>query len=55
MSFVTDKGEARSVKFKDGIYSTSDEDEITALDSVAELEVHPISFAPKSNTKSKES
>lgn len=55
VGFVTSKGEAKSVKFKNGAYTTSNEDEIAALDAVAELESHPVSFAPKSNTKSKES
>lgn len=49
MSFVTSKGEAKTVTFKDGRYTTSDEDEIAALDAVAELKDHPISFAPKSS------
>lgn len=33
--------------FKDGTYTTADLDEIAVLDAVAELEDHPVSFAPK--------
>jgi hypothetical protein len=48
VSFITAAGEAKSVTFKDGKYTTTNEDEIAALDAVAELEEHPVSFAPKS-------
>jgi uncharacterized protein with FMN-binding domain len=47
VSFVTSTGESKRVKFKDGAYTTSNEEEIAALDACAELKSHPISFAPK--------
>ena len=52
VGFVTPRGEAKTIKFsKGGSYTTSDDDEITALDAVAELKAHPISFAPKFSAK----
>jgi hypothetical protein len=52
VSFVTSAGESRSVKFdKSGKYTTSKDDEIAALDACAELESHPISFAPKTKER----
>lgn len=48
VGFVTPRGEARSLKFsKAGTYTTSDEDEIAALDAVASAESSSIGFAPK--------
>lgn len=32
---------------KDGTYTATDSAEIAVLDALAELEVHPIGFAPK--------
>jgi hypothetical protein len=52
VSFVTSAGEAKRLKFDaKGHYTTSKEDEIAALDSCAELESHPIGFAPKSKER----
>lgn len=48
VSFVTAAGEAKSVEFKDGRYTTSKADEIEALDALANLDSHPISAAANS-------
>lgn len=43
VGFVTSKGEAKSLKFsKSGTYTTSNAEEIAALDAVAQLEDHPV-------------
>jgi hypothetical protein len=48
VSFVLPDGRSKVVKFSDkGTYSTSNADEIAALDALGELESHPIAFAPK--------
>jgi hypothetical protein len=48
VSFVTGAGEAKSVTFKDGRYTTSKTDEIEALDALANLADHPVSAAANS-------
>lgn len=49
VSFTLPDGSSRTVTFKDGKYTASKDDEIAALDAVAELENHPVGFAPKSS------
>lgn len=46
-STVPGTGEEVRISFsKDGFYTATKAEEIAALDAVAELEAHPITFAP---------